>query len=79
MPTTTLSSAAAENSTSLSVASGSAFTVNDWFSIFDNTTAGRELAMTPTAENIVTKVLLSDLTCKLILRFTSGTTLGHGE
>lgn len=39
MPTTTLSSAAAENSTSLSVASGSAFTVNDWFSIFDNTTA----------------------------------------
>lgn len=39
MPTTTLSSAAAENVTSLSFTSAANFAAGDWFSIFDNTTA----------------------------------------
>ena len=39
MPTTTLSTAEAENSTSLAFTSAANFAVGEWFSIFDNTTA----------------------------------------
>ena len=39
MPTTTLSTAEAENSTSLAFTSAADFAVGEWFAIFDNTTA----------------------------------------
>ena len=39
MPTTTLSTAEAENSTSLAFTSAADFAVGEWFAVFDNTTA----------------------------------------